>query len=338
MPNPTATDAQGPLSDGTLTNPAFSSPAKVGDIAYADIAPAAGYGYGDGFVIPGVAHIAMSTDGVTFGAEGDGLTLDAFNSTVRVYFRAESVTASPVVLSLPASGFYLIGATGHVSDTDAATGAVTLYQVIEEAAGHVSDTDSVVGAATVAPATTTFYPGDVARVDNINANFNTCRNATDGTTSNNDLGSDNWFPLVNFSAGSYYIYRGFLFFDTSSIPDGATITSATLRIRYSSTVTGSPSVCVQQATVASTTTVANADFDAFNATELASRVTPSVNTWAEFTLNASGLAAISKTGFTKLCIREAQDVDGSYSAAKYANVRTLDDSTYKPQLVVTYTV
>lgn len=336
MPDPTATDAQGPLSDGTLTNPAFTDPANVGDIAYADIAPAAGYGYGDGFTIPGVDHVSMSLDGETFGAEGAGLTLDAFNAPVRVYFRADTVTASPVVLSLPASGFYLIGASAHVGDVDAAVGSVSL--VFEEATGRVADTDAVSGSAAVAPASATFYPGDVARVDNVNANFTTCRNATDGTTSNNDLGSDNWLPLVNFSAGSYYIYRGFLFFDTSSLPDGATITGATLRVRYSSTVTGSPSVSVQQATVASNTTVANADFDAFSATELAARVSPSVNTWAEFTLNASGLAAISKTGFTKFCLREAQDVDGTYSAAKYGNVRTLDDSTYKPQLVVTYTV
>ncbi|HEX3131048.1 MAG TPA: M14 family zinc carboxypeptidase, partial [Thermoanaerobaculia bacterium] len=104
-------------------------------------------------------------------------------------------------------------------------------------------------------------------------------------------------------------YRTVVSFDTSSIPDGATILSATLRLRRGTVSGTSPftthGTCwadVQTGSFSGSTTLQTGDFQAAaTAVQAASLSNAAANgDWSQGSLSAAGLAAISKTGTTQL--------------------------------------
>lgn len=191
-------------------------------------------------------------------------------------------------------------------------------------------------------AQTTFYPntGGDGSVDNQNASWATCRAATVALykydTATTSYISSWWNGAV------YVINRAFLPFDTSSIPDTDTIESAELKVYIQSfhvQHTGG-AIGVVQNTQASSTVLALEDFDQVGSTEGAARQTPASVGWLTFSFNATGVGWISKTGYTKLAVRTALDLDNttpvdgvSETATTYY---TAEQTTYKPQLIVTH--
>lgn len=173
------------------------------------------------------------------------------------------------------------------------------------------------------------------------------RGATSGNTPTTSAATDNAYFIGYWLGDAWYIERFWMAFDTSSIPDDATITSASLYI-YPQTITNvgyTDSLCVVESTAASATALVAGDFDQVGSTEFATRVSTSglsTSAYKEIPLNASGLAAISKTGYTKLALRSARDVDnsapsnGQYSILLINTADQTGDSK-DPKLVVTYT-
>jgi len=107
----------------------------------------------------------------------------------------------------------------------------------------------------------------------------------------------------------YQIERGFLFFDTSALPDDATIVEASLFVYK---ISGD----LSQELSLFGTTVANGlltvyDFDNFG-TELFGSSQYGGLGYKEIVLNVSGIATINKTGWTQFCLRN--------SAFDYGNV------------------
>lgn len=145
--------------------------------------------------------------------------------------------------------------------------------------------------------------------------------STDYTTDNRPLLG--WESNNAGDPKTYFIHRGFLPFDTSSLPDDAVITAATLYCYVTQKYSVSAgSCCLVAGTPASNTALVDDDFDQVGTTELASRktysglTTSAYNSWA---LNADGLAAISKTGYTRFAFRTAKDLDNSApSNAQYS--------------------
>ena len=149
------------------------------------------------------------------------------------------------------------------------------------------------------------------------------------------------------------LIRSFFLFDTSSLPDGATITSATISIygtnKDATNDVPAPDIGLVATTPASDTAIATGDYDQQGTTLLSNTI--SYNSWSTtgyntFTLNASGLSAISKTGITKLGFRIESDRTNTaptgdifYSGVKrvfgyfYTNNASVD-----PKLEITYTV
>jgi hypothetical protein len=141
-------------------------------------------------------------------------------------------------------------------------------------------------------------------------------------------------------------YRTFVSFDTSSIPDGATILSATLRLRRGSVTGTSPftthgtcQVDVHNSGFGGAVALANADFQA---TATASGVAtlsnaPANNDWSEGTLNAPGLAAVNKTGTTQFRAFFTLD-DNDDTGNDYLGYYSGNDANAanRPQLVITY--
>jgi hypothetical protein len=141
-------------------------------------------------------------------------------------------------------------------------------------------------------------------------------------------------------------YKSVVSFDTSSIPDGATILSATLRLRRGTlsgtspfTTHGTCRADVQTGGLSGSTTLQTGDFQATaTAVQAASLSNAASNgSWSEGSLNAAGLAAISKTGTTQLRVYFNLD-DNDDGGNDYIGYYSGDNSTAanRPQLVVSY--
>ena len=142
-------------------------------------------------------------------------------------------------------------------------------------------------------------------------------------------------------------YKTVVSFDTSSIPDGATIVSATLRLLRGSlsgtnpfTTHGTCWVDVQGGSgFSGSTALQNSDFEAAAAAVQAASLTNAASNgvWSTGSLNAAGLAAINKTGTTQLRVYFNLD-DNDDTGNDYIGYYSGDNGTAanRPQLVVTW--
>lgn len=156
-----------------------------------------------------------------------------------------------------------------------------------------------------------------------------------------DGAQDEWFRLM----------RLILLFDTSALPDDATITGATLSIYGTGKADAggwAPSMGIYSSLPASDNELVPGDYDSLGTTLLSSVIAyADFNTsgYNVFTLNATGLAAISKTGISKFGAREvtydAGDSPPAWGADEefYFWVYMSEQGTvYRPKLEITYTV
>jgi carboxypeptidase T len=160
-------------------------------------------------------------------------------------------------------------------------------------------------------------------------------NATASTTSALRAGDDNQDRQ----------YKTVVSFDTSSIPDGATILSATVRLRRGTvsgtnpfTTHGTCWADVQTGGFSGSTALETGDFQATATAVQAASLSnaPSNGSWSEGSLNAAGLAAINKTGTTQLRVYfnlDDNDDGGNDYIGYYSGEAS---SSRRPQLVVTY--
>lgn len=145
-------------------------------------------------------------------------------------------------------------------------------------------------------------------------------------------------------------WRGIFLFDTSSLPDDATIDSAdfSLYVYYLYNYFGSePGIEIVSSNPDSNTEIINADYGTLGSTSFssASWADFSTSSYTDFTLNSSGLNNISKTGISKFGTMTDWDFDGSFGGSWSSGdscgvgVRTADKTgeTEDPKLVVTYT-
>lgn len=141
-------------------------------------------------------------------------------------------------------------------------------------------------------------------------------------------------------------YRSVLSFDTSAIPDGATITAATLSLVRGSltgtnpfTTHGTCRVDVRTGFFGTAATLAVSDFEAAaTATAVATLSNPAANgATSSGALDAAGLAAINKTGTTQLKIYFTLD-DNDDGGSDYVGFWGGEAATAanRPKLTVTY--
>jgi hypothetical protein len=141
-------------------------------------------------------------------------------------------------------------------------------------------------------------------------------------------------------------YRSVVSFDTSSIPDGATIVSVTLRLRRGAlsgtnpfTTHGTLGVDVQTGGLSGPTTLQAGDFQVVPTVVQAASLTNAASngSWSEGVLTAAGAAAVSKTGTTQFRVYFSTDDDDD-SRGDYIGYYSGENATAanRPQLVVRY--
>lgn len=202
-----------------------------------------------------------------------------------------------------------------------------------------------------------FYPsldGEPAHVENPGVAWSAIRAGGGTSAQTSSVGYRTGWETRSFWENAFHILvRQILIFDTSNIPDGATITSASLYLQGTSKpdpVSNTPNINIYSASPASDTELVSGDFDSFGSTPYCDTTISHANwdtgDFNEFALNAIGLAAISKTGKTIFGVREvSHDVDGAIptwrgnTGDEYTHIgwrsRNNPDSL-KPKLIVIY--
>jgi hypothetical protein len=137
------------------------------------------------------------------------------------------------------------------------------------------------------------------------------------------------------------IVRGFTLFDTSALGDTDTINSGTLSL-YRESVSGTDTCEIIATTPASNTNLVLEDYDQIGSTTFGTFSSPPSGQYTNVSLNASGIAAISKTGVTKLGGRQTWDYTNTAQAPSSEGRFTpysADDTngSRDPKLVVDYT-
>ena len=210
--------------------------------------------------------------------------------------------------------------------------------------------------------TDTFYP-DAAEVVSMDGrvrapgvNWASVHGASTGDSAsvsdtNDQCASSAW---IGSGIDLYYINRGFFLFDTSTIDDAHSIHSATMSIYVDWKKTedddGNDFISIVTTTPAATTSLSTADFDQVGSTEQhdsgqrkdISSIT--LDQYVNWTLNATGLGNISKTGVTKFGTREGHDLlndeysHGGPNAENYIFCDFSDESgtATDPKLVVVH--
>jgi hypothetical protein len=189
------------------------------------------------------------------------------------------------------------------------------------------------------------------------ASWAAARGASSGTAYPNDSNTFVMQIFQNDLGDVFRIIRSIFTFDTSvggtNPLSGATINSATFSIYGTSKADAAGyayDTCVVGATPAANNSIANGDFD-----QLGTTLYSSVKTYADFsttgyndyTLNATGIAAIATTGITALGIRNKNyDIDNvspglgpEQGTAERTDIYFADQTgtTNDPKLVIDYT-
>jgi hypothetical protein len=146
----------------------------------------------------------------------------------------------------------------------------------------------------------------------------------------------------------YYCVRGFLPFDTSSIPGSSQVATAGTKVRLYITAVedhDSVSAVLVGTTQASGATIAVSDFGNFtlnSPTEMATRKTfasMNLNAFNDWDANDNFVSFINKTGTTKFGMRSNLDVDNTAPTDNLSNsfsARYSENASNKPELVVVY--
>lgn len=182
--------------------------------------------------------------------------------------------------------------------------------------------------------------------------FSTMQLAHDATTGDggyatSPFGNNCYIFRALRNASGYYLGRVFFLFDTSSIDSGDTVSDAVVSLYGNSFAYGDPSVTtceIVASNPASNTDIVAGDFDAFSYTSFASIAFASMSQSAynDFTLNASGVANVTKAGISKFGGLTGLDLNVTSMTSGHDNIFAFKEAesagtSTDPKLVVTHT-
>ena len=172
--------------------------------------------------------------------------------------------------------------------------------------------------------TSTYYPNVDSWLDRsgVNETFSTIRAGAGVTSDAADTVIRGPYLVASATTNQFgTMRRGLVFFDTSAIPDTDTVDSATVSVvgQYKANELGGASFHIAQGNAASDIAIVTADYaQANHGTTSFGNIayadfTTVLGTYNDITLNASGLAAISKTGKSKFSFQHGDDLNNSFT-------------------------
>jgi len=176
------------------------------------------------------------------------------------------------------------------------------------------------GCAGVQTKTVTLYAtGNSGTIDTTDTDYAKCHDSVDGSdlkgilAFTDELYIDNSFNWEWVDPDYYGIERGYVYFDTSSIPTGTTITSAILSLYCSEKdIDVAFNVVIQDGQPDYPSSIlTEADYYYMYYVNNGGQKNTSdftLNAYGDIPLNANGKNWINKGGMTKLCLRSSQDI------------------------------
>jgi hypothetical protein len=145
------------------------------------------------------------------------------------------------------------------------------------------------------------------------------------------------------AGANYRIYRGYVYFDTSSLPDGGVITAATLNLYgYNDQSSTDFNITIQNGQPDyphDPLEAGDYDYTKYSG-DGGSLTTAGFSTagYNTITLNADGRSWINKAGTTKLCLRSSRDISSTVpTGVEYVIVHAYEKGVgFRPYLEVTY--
>jgi hypothetical protein len=205
----------------------------------------------------------------------------------------------------------------------------------------VSDVNAMSFPVVIDPTITVYSTSNDGYLSNHSASYNTAWTALTGTISS----TGNSLSIGQIAPGlqpQYYIYRGFVFFNTSRLPANAYIDNATLSLYKSgdfSTTDFKITVQNGQPTYPHSP-MQTGDYSKthYSGNGGALNTSGFVNGYNTIYLNSNGRSWMNRTGLTKLCLRSSRDINGNTPTSNeyvtvYANEQGMG---YQPKLVITY--
>lgn len=138
---------------------------------------------------------------------------------------------------------------------------------------------------------------------------------------------------------AYYVYRGFLKFDTSSIPSNAEITNAKLKL-YGSVDASDTDFIIRLQKWTGDTPIDTGDYNQFDGTNYDDGFSTSGFTTSGYNeITISNYDLITKAGNTRICVRSSRDISSTTpSGNEYVQFYSYEKGAgYEPILEVTYT-
>ncbi len=214
-----------------------------------------------------------------------------------------------------------------------------------EAAEYPVRTDATVSYYANASGDGEIYNGD-------SSVWSTVHDSTSGTE--DDTSSTAYTYTEYYGSGDFWQARVALPFDTSGLPDNATISSANLKVYVNSVGDddndGDDFIRVVQNTTAAVTSLDSGDYDQIGSVDNPTAGASDTditgitnNQYLTIALNSTGLGWISKTGYTKLGLREGHDAKDTPPAGNGLTgirIATADTSgtSQDPYLEITYSI
>jgi poly(hydroxyalkanoate) depolymerase family esterase len=255
-------------------------------------------------------------------------------------------TTPPVTTASPDAGTY----SGSVTVTLSVNEQATTYYTLDGTTPTQSSAQYSSPIAITSTKTLKFFSKDTAgNVEAVQTKVYTITSSGNTVTFNSIAAEDGYTGALVADGTSSTVhktgdkgmyntdtYRAILSFDTSSLPDAASITSAKLRV-YRKSLTGSVSsvlVDIKSGTFG-TASVEQSDYSAAaSASGICTIAVPgSNNAYAEVELPAVAYTYINKTGKTQFRLRATTAADFTSDVFE---IYGGDNATYAPQLIVTY--
>jgi hypothetical protein len=178
-------------------------------------------------------------------------------------------------------------------------------------------------------------------IQNNSGTYAAAHDATGGTVS---ASATDFYVGQKSSPYGYSIYRGYIFINTSAVPDGATIMSARLSLYGEVDASDQDFFLIIQNGQPTSPHDPLQPYDysygnysgnggSLNSTGF------STSGYNNITLNITGLGWINKTGMTKLCLRSSRDINNlAPTMDEFVQIYASEHGNgFKPKLIVVYT-
>jgi hypothetical protein len=206
---------------------------------------------------------------------------------------------------------------------------------------RVSDLSTMTFPVIIDPTIKVYPTTSDGHISNSSTSYNTAWTATTGAISS----TSTTFSIGQQPPGifpTYYIYRGYLFFDTTTLPSNAYIDNATLGLYKSNDYSTTDFLITVQngQPTYPHDPLETGDYgkNLYSGNGGVINTSGLVNGYNNITLNSDGRSWLNRTGLTKLCLRSNRDINGNTPTNnEYVKVYASEQGEgYEPLLTITY--